>query len=144
MDDREHVVVWRLRLSASPGRVFELLSTDEGRASFWVESSEQRGEEITMRFPDGSALDCRVIDCVPPNIFALTYFEGAVVTFELRETGGGTDLTLRETSRSEQSIAEDRAGWVSVLMNLKAQADHAIDLRNHDPSRTWADGFVDN
>jgi hypothetical protein len=36
------------------------------------------------------------------------------------------------------------AGWVSVLLALKAAADFGIDLRNHDPARTWNKGYVDN
>jgi hypothetical protein len=36
------------------------------------------------------------------------------------------------------------AGWVSVLMAMKAAVDHNIDLRNHDKSRAWRSGFLDN
>jgi hypothetical protein len=36
------------------------------------------------------------------------------------------------------------AGWVSVLLALKAAVDFGVDLRNHDPERTWSTGFVDN
>ncbi|MGH9769506.1 MAG: hypothetical protein ACREAB_18940 [Blastocatellia bacterium] len=48
----------------------------------------------------------------------------------------------------EGAKASDRieviAGWVSVLMALKAAVDFGIDLRNHDPQRTWDEGFVEN
>ena len=40
--------------------------------------------------------------------------------------------------------AENRAGWVSVLLTLKAAADFGVDLRNHDPTRTWDQDFADN
>ena len=39
---------------------------------------------------------------------------------------------------------EVTAGWVSVLMALKAAVDFSVDLRNHDPLRTWDQGFVEN
>jgi hypothetical protein len=29
-------------------------------------------------------------------------------------------------------------------MALKAAADFGVDLRSHDPARTWDQGFVDN
>jgi hypothetical protein len=29
-------------------------------------------------------------------------------------------------------------------MALKAAADFGVDLRSHDPGRTWDQGFVDN
>ena len=36
------------------------------------------------------------------------------------------------------------AGWVSVLLNLKAAINFGGDLRNHTRARTWIDGFIDN
>lgn len=36
------------------------------------------------------------------------------------------------------------AGWVSVLMAMKAAVDFGIDLRNHDSDMAWAQGFADN
>lgn len=36
------------------------------------------------------------------------------------------------------------AGWVSVLLALKAAVDFSVDLRNHDPGRTWDQGYADN
>jgi hypothetical protein len=33
---------------------------------------------------------------------------------------------------------------VSVLLALKAAADFGVDLRNHDPARTWWQGYCDN
>ncbi|NNE99562.1 MAG: hypothetical protein HKN25_11135, partial [Pyrinomonadaceae bacterium] len=72
------------------------------------------------------------------------YF-GSNVKFTLDDDGsGGTDLTLRCTGVNKDSREEVIAGWVSVLMAMKAAVDHGVDLRNHDASRTWADGFADN
>ena len=36
------------------------------------------------------------------------------------------------------------AGWVSVLMAMKAALDYGVDLRNHDIERTWMKGYADN
>ena len=36
------------------------------------------------------------------------------------------------------------AGWLSVLFALKGVVDFGIDLRNHDPNRTWDDRFIEN
>ncbi len=36
----------------------------------------------------------------------------------------------------EEDRTEVIAGWVSVLMALKAAVDFSVDLRNHDPVRT--------
>ena len=140
-EDNPSEIVWRLHLMAPRQRVFDLLSTDQGRASFWAQRTEQEGDEILFHFINGETLRSRVLESTPIERFSLTYFNGSVVTFELRDAGPGTDLLLRE---SGNQIEENRAGWVSVLLNLKARADHGIDLRNHDPQRTWSEGYVDN
>lgn len=137
-------IVWRLRLKAEPRAVFDRLSTDEGRASFWAERTEQHGDRLTFHFSNGEVLESRILDSTPPDRFSLTYFEESTVVFELRSAGSGTDLLLRESNLSRADLHENRAGWVSVLLNLKAQSDHSIDLRNHDPRCTWSNGYVDN
>lgn len=144
MTTKTSEIVWRLRLKAAPRAVFALLTTDEGRASFWAERTVQEGAAITFRFPNGEVLASRVLELEPPRRFSLTYFDGATVTFELEPAGAGTDLRLHEASVPAANEAGNRAGWVSVLLNLKARADHGIDLRNHDPECAWSKGYVDN
>lgn len=137
-------IVWRLSLRAAPEVVFDLLATDEGRGSFWAEGAEQEGDRIRFRFPNGETLESRVLESTRPTRFSLTYFGGSTVTFELRTAGSGTDLCMREENVPAGEREENRAGWVSVLLTLKARADHGVDLRNHDPERTWSEGYVDN
>ncbi|HVS62226.1 MAG TPA: SRPBCC domain-containing protein [Thermoanaerobaculia bacterium] len=144
MTTRTSEIVWRLRLKAAPRSVFALLTTDEGRASFWAERTVQEGDAITFRFPSGEVLASRILELAPPHRFSLTYFDATTVTFELEPAGEGTDLRLHEANVPAATEAENRAGWVSVLLNLKARADHGIDLRNHDPECTWSKGYVDN
>jgi hypothetical protein len=55
---------------------------------------------------------------------------------------GGTDVWLTHLT-SAADHAETAAGWLNVLLPLKAWLQHGIDLRNHDPERTWDHGFVD-
>ena len=138
-------IVWRLHLAAAPAAVYERLASDRGRESFWAERSERRGDIVTLTFPNGERLACPIVEEAPPHHLELGYFDGSWVRFDLRAApGGGTDLTLRETGVRDASAAENRAGWVSVLLALKAAADFGIDLRNHDPARSWDAGFVDN
>ncbi len=35
-------------------------------------------------------------------------------------------------------------GWLNVLLPLKAMLDFGVDLRNHDPTRTWNERYVDH
>jgi hypothetical protein len=81
---------------------------------------------------------------VPGQRFALDYF-GSPTLFELTSDGrGGTDLNLLAEDVPASDWHEVHAGWVSVLLTLKAAADFGIDLRNHDPVRSWDQGFADN
>lgn len=144
MDKGTSEIVYRLRLDAPAERVFALLATDRGRGSFWAERTEQQEEDIVFYFPNGEKLLSRVLESSPPHRLSFTYFNGSIVTFDIQEQPKETELQLCETNLSALDERQNRAGWVSVLLNLKAQADHGIDLRNHHPQYTWSKGYVDN
>jgi uncharacterized protein YndB with AHSA1/START domain len=139
-----HEIVYRLRLKAAPDRVFAFLATDQGRGKFWAERTEQQEQHVVFHFSDGQELSSQVLESSPSHHFSLTYFNGSIVTFDIHEEPDGTILQLRETNLSDSDERQNRAGWVSVLLNLKAQADYEIDLRNHHPQYTWSEGYVDN
>ena len=131
---------WRLHLAAPPHSVHALLATSDGRARFWAESAVERSGVIAFRFPNGEAHEAGILASEAPALFELDYF-GAAARFELADDGaGGTDLTLEHSDEHPDT----RPGWVSVLLALKAAADFGVDLRNHDPARSWDQGFVDN
>jgi uncharacterized protein YndB with AHSA1/START domain len=135
------VIEWRLHLSSPAERVYELLSSADGRASFWAESAPERDGYIEFTFPGGLEWRGRILAAQPPRVFALEYYGGTEVRFTLEDDGAGRcDLTLTDTADE----AETMAGWVSVLLALKAAADFGVDLRNHDPARTWSAGYADN
>ena len=138
-------IEWRLHLQSPPDRVFAMLATAEGRSRFWAETADESNEAIVFRFPDGSELTSRILERVPPTRFALEYFGGSKVLFECSpDESGGTDLRLTETGMPAGDRTENIAGWASVLLCLKAAVDYGVDLRNHDPQRTWAQGYVEN
>jgi uncharacterized protein YndB with AHSA1/START domain len=135
---------WQLQLRSPVDRVFELLATDSGREQFWVEDSKQQGDVLDFRYPGGATLSCRILEYRAPASFAITHFDGTTVHFTLEASEGGTHLLLEERGLTGEGLAENRAGWVSVLMALKARADFDVDLRNHHPARTWETGYPDN
>jgi hypothetical protein len=122
-----------------------MLATGEGRARFWAESAEERDGVISFIFPGHYRWEGRILERPAPMRFKLIYYGGSTTTFELEPDGrGGTDLTLTDEGVPEADLMEVHAGWVSVLMALKAAVDFGVDLRNHDDARTWERGFVDN
>ena len=136
---------WRLHLKSSPQAVYQKLSTDEGRASFWAKSAVEQDGMIHFVFPNQAEWKGKILENVPPERFQVEYYGGTIATFELNpDSSGGTDLTLTDQGIPENDRSEVMAGWVSVLMALKASVDFGIDLRNHNPKWTWDEGYVEN
>jgi uncharacterized protein YndB with AHSA1/START domain len=143
--DNPDMIVWRIHLTSPPEQVYQILATDEGRARFWAESAIETDGKIDFKFPNGFSWRGKIIENSPPCRFVVEYIDGSSATFELTDDGaGGTDLRLTDVGVSETYRTEVTAGWVSVLMALKATVDFSVDLRNHDPGRTWDQGFADN
>jgi uncharacterized protein YndB with AHSA1/START domain len=139
-----HIVEWRLHLGSPPTQVYELLATDIGRSRFWAESAVEHEGEIQFTFPDGATWQGGILESTPPRRFAVRYIGGSTATFALTPAGSGTDLYLSDEGVPEEDWAEVSAGWVSVLLALKATADFGVDLRNHDPLRSWGAGYAEN
>jgi len=143
--DDPDCICWKLHLHAPAQRVHQMLSTNEGRARFWAESTIEAGDYIDFKFPNGQTWRAKILVNQPPRKYVIAYFGGSITSFELSEdASGGTDLTLTDVGVPLVDRAEVIAGWVSVLLALKATVDFSVDLRNHDPLRSWDDGFVDN
>ena len=136
-------VKWRLHCSSSPEAVFELLTSDAGRERFWSESSRSSGDGFLLTFPDGSEEFCIIRESNAPSRFAFSYF-GSEASIDLVSDGaGGTDLTLTNSGVADGDYEEVHAGWLSVLLPLKGAVDFGVDLRNHEPRRTWRQDYVD-
>lgn len=100
---------------------------------------------IHFVFPNQAEWKGRMLEDHPPRRFKVEYYGGSITSFELESDGsGGTDLIMSDQGVPEEDKTEVIAGWVSVLMALKASVDFGIDLRNHDPKRTWDEGYVEN
>jgi uncharacterized protein YndB with AHSA1/START domain len=122
-----------------------MVVTDEGRARFWAEAAIETNGIIQFRFPNGQEWRGRILERHPPHRFQVEYFGHSVTTFELADDGtGGTDLTLTDAGVPAADRTEVVAGWISVLLALKAAVDFGVDLRNHGLNRTWDQGFVEN
>ena len=138
-------IEWRVHLSSSPGIAYQAWATDPGRERFWAERSEATVDGFRLSFIGGEVLDVRLVEAIPSRRFVFTYFGGSRVTVEMENDGsGGCDLYLREEGVPVTEHLENYAGWVSVLLGLKAAVDFGIDLRGHDRSRSWAQRYVDN
>ena len=136
-------VVWRVSLRSTPEAVYDALDTAVGRAGFWAEEAPERDGCIEFRFVNGVETTAEVLHRARPGLWRVRYF-GSEVTFDLSaHHDGGTDLTMTDRGVAEEDRAEVTAGWLNVLFPLKAYVDFGIDLRSHDPERTWQRGYID-
>jgi len=134
---------WRMHIPVPPEKVFAALDSDEGRASFWAQSAVEVDGEIEFRFINGYETRSRILERRPPHLFSIEYM-GGTARFELADDGGGgTDLLLIHESVGAEEWSEVHAGWLNVLFPLKAWVTWGIDLRSHDPERSWNQGYAD-
>ena len=139
----DDTVIWRVHLRSSPEQVYRLLTTDDGRASFWSKSAVERDGVIEFEAKNGNRWSCRIVEQNPSSRFAMEY--GGLTIFDLAADGrGGTDLTLTNTGFDPAERDDALPGWLNILLPLKARADFGVDLRNDDPDRDWGRGYVDH
>ncbi len=142
--DIEGQIVWKVHFSSAQEKVFQALTTDEGRGKFWAERTTERQGMIEFNILNYPKYNAKIIERKPTELFSIEYF-GTTVTFRLSKAPNNeTDLTLIVTVQDELLKREMTAGWVSVLMAMKAAVDFDVDLRNHDPRRVWENGYLDN
>lgn len=105
----------------------------------------EKDDAVDFVFPNGATWRGDILERVQNEKFVVHYFGNSITTFELCDDGnGGTDLFLSDANVPEQDRAEVTAGWVSVLIQMKAAIDFGVDLRNHDVTRTWEQGYAEN
>jgi uncharacterized protein YndB with AHSA1/START domain len=142
-DDRTPPIVWRLRLAAAPDRVFAAWLSAGDHERFWCERSEMMPDgNFRQHFIDGTVATCAIEEWKAPDYIRMRYFDSQV-EIHLARRGDGTDLTLIALGVERHHWNDVHAGWLNVLLPLKAWIDFDVDLRNHDPFRTWAQRYVD-
>ena len=140
--DDQNPIVWRLRLSSTPERVFSAWLTPADHIRFWAERSEPHAEGFRLHFIDGTVHVCQVRNRVNPSHIRMLYF-GSRVDITLSRRDNGTDLTLTASDVPVAEWQDVYAGWLNVLLPFKAWVDFGIDIRSHDPARTWQQRYVD-
>ena len=134
---------WRLHLASPPAHVLAHFTDPALVERFWAERASIDGDGLHLHFPDGS--EVRVVPRVRGEQISFEYFDGSRVEITCASDGaGGTDLALVATAVPAAEWHEDHAGWVSVLLALKAAVDFGVDLRSHDRVRTWREGYAEN
>jgi uncharacterized protein YndB with AHSA1/START domain len=135
-------MLWRLFLKSSRERVWKALVESEQHCKYWCEASKQTAQGFELRFINGQVASVSIVSADENRILAFEYF-GSRVTITLQPAAGGIELALVNEGVPAGEWPEVYAGWLNVLLPLKAWVDFGIDLRNHDPKRTWEQHYVD-
>jgi hypothetical protein len=143
--DKAGEINWKVHFSSSIEKVYEALTTDDGRKTFWAEGTVEKNGYIEFSILNYPKYQSRIVAKNGRDLFRIEYF-GTEVQFQLVTTkdDNGTDLILTAKTDNENVKNEMTAGWVSVLLAMKAAVDFGVDLRNHNPDRAWNNGFLDN
>ena len=137
-------VQWKLHLATPTEKVFWFLTDPEGLKKYWAEDVKAEPGFILFYFMNDISYKSRILSLLPNEIFEFDYFTTHVRFVLANDGNGGTDLTMTCSNIPEHDFLDMHAGWLSVLLNLKAVVDFGADLRNHDAERTWFQGYVDN
>ncbi len=136
---------WKIHFRSSPADVYLALASPEGRRGYWAESADEENGVIHFIVPGGLASKGRILERIQNKTFTTEYFNMKVrFNLESDSSGTGTDLEMTCTDYPPHERIEIIAGWVSVLMSMKAAVDFNADLRNHNPHRSWWQGYADN
>lgn len=143
--DKVGQINWKVHFSSPIEKVYEALTTDKGRKTFWAENTFEKNGYIDFSILNYEQHQSKILAKNGKDLFQIEYF-GTVVKFQLLTTqdDNGTDLILHAQTDNDDVKYEMTAGWVSVLLAMKAAVDFGVDLRNHNPVRVWENGFVDN
>lgn len=133
---------WKVSFKSPAERVYAALATEAGRRAFWALEAPERDGTIHFSFPNGQREASRIIATEAQRRFEIVYF-GAQTRFDLEEERGNVVLTLTAEGVPLDEWEEVHAGWVAVLLAMKAYVDFGVDLRNGDPACSWDAGFVD-
>ena len=135
---------WKSCLKSAPGKVFLYLTSKEGIEKYWAEKAEKKDGHIQFSFPNKEVYKSKILNQEANKNFPIEYFN-SIVDFILSENElGGTLLEVVNSNVKKEDFLANYAGWVSVLMTLKAAVDFEVDLRNHDSQKTWDNDYVDN
>ena len=144
----------KIEIKASPAKVFKAW-TDAGTISRWftvkTEFEPVKSGRIFFEWLGGDKLETTVLAIKKNERLVFPFGPNKEkVEVKFTKSGRGTLLTLRQydmltTSESMWSMHKGcEVGWTFFLTNLKAFLEKGIDLRSHDKSQSYKQGYINS
>ena len=144
----------KIEIAAAPERVYRAW-TDASELSAWfsvrAEIEPRKGGRLFFEWLGGDRLETNVLAVRQNREIRFPFgSRGEEVRVLLRKVKGGTLCTLEQTgmkTSSKQKIEMHmgcKTGWAFFLANLKAYLEHGIDLRSHEPRKSYRTGYLNS
>ncbi|MEW5794736.1 MAG: SRPBCC domain-containing protein [Candidatus Zixiibacteriota bacterium] len=144
----------KIEIQASPERVFKAWTEPKTIVKWFVVKAEmepRRNGRLQWEWLAGDKLDARIIDIKKPGKFVFPFGskgEKVAVTIRKQRRGSLVELHQYDMKASPRDRVQMhlgcREGWAFFLSNLKAFLEHGVDLRSHDPAKSYRQGFVNS
>lgn len=144
----------KIEIRATPERVFKAWTSEKEIVKWFVSEAilqPKKGGRFFMKFVTGVSGDETILSIKKNHSFSFSFGpDGEAVEVTVKKTKKGTDCILHQYGMKETPQAKVnwhmgcRNGWVFFLTNLKAYLEKKIDLRSHDPKKTYLQGYVNS
>ncbi|MBU0983041.1 MAG: SRPBCC domain-containing protein [candidate division Zixibacteria bacterium] len=144
----------RIAIKASPARVFRAWTDDKLVSRWFTEKTviePKKNGRIYFEWTAGDTFETTVTSIVKNRKFVFPFdAEGTMVEVKFKKDGRGCVCELRQYNMKtspEMKWNMHRGcitGWTFFMTNLKAYLEHGIDLRGHDPKKSYKQNYVNS
>lgn len=144
----------RIAISASPEKVFKAWTHGPTIAKWFsvkAKMEPKKGGKVSFEWLGGDKMDDTVIAVTKNRKLVIPFgHKGEKVEVTIKKDGRGSICELHQydmkTSKKDKIHMHMgcKTGWVFFLTNLKSVLEKRIDLRSHDPKRSYTQHFVNS
>ena len=146
--------VLRIYIKASPARVFQAWTDDKIVTKWFTVKTviePKKNGRLYFEWLAGDKMEARVNSIVKNKKFVFPFgSKGEEVAVTFKKDGQGCICELRQYNMKTSDTDKWRMhrgciqGWTFFMTNLKSYLEHGIDLRSHDPGKSYKKDFVNS
>lgn len=142
----------KIEIAAKPEKVFRAW-TDDRIVPRWfcvkAEIKPKKKGRLYFEWLGGDKLETRVIDIKKNRLFFFPFGpkgEKVKLTIKPLKKCSGLELYQYDTTPEDGLAVHNgcETGWTFFLANLKAYLEQGIDLRSHDPKKSYLQGYINS
>ena len=144
----------RIEIAAPPEKVYRAWTDGDFLAQWFsvrAAVEPKKGGRVYFEWLGGDKLETRVLQARKPSLFRFPFgSHGEEVEVKIRQVPGGSVCELQQTNMKttpRMKVAMHmgcKTGWVFFLTNLKAFLEHGVDLRSHDPQKSYNQNYLNS